>query len=169
MGILSLFDLRGKKAVVTGAGRGLGKAMALALADAGADVVIAEIDQEYGEQTAREIRNLGRDGIALKTDVTNTEEIRKLAEFSIYRMGRVDILVNNAGIVRKGLPEYVTEDDWDAVMAVNLKGLFFCCHSFGKHMIEQKKGKIINIASTAGLKATEYPSICSYDTSKGGC
>jgi NAD(P)-dependent dehydrogenase (short-subunit alcohol dehydrogenase family) len=168
MGILSLFSLNGKKAVVTGAGRGLGKGMALVLADAGADIVVAEIDEKSGDQTAREIRDLGRQAFQFKTDVTKLEELRKLTEFSVKKMGRVDILVNNAGILKAGLPEEIRVEDWDAVMAVNLRGLFFSCQFFGRHMIGQKRGKIINIASTAGLKATEFPSICSYDTSKGG-
>jgi 2-deoxy-D-gluconate 3-dehydrogenase len=157
-------DLKGKVAVVTGAGRGIGKAIAIALAEAGADVVLAARTAAQLEKTATEIRSKGCQGLPVPTDVTRKKEVDRLMSATIDQLGCLHILVNNAAIMAPASLIEQTEDDWDKVMAVNLKAYFLCTQAAGHYMIEQKYGKIINMASTGGVIAG--PKNASYHSSK---
>ena len=144
-------DLRGKVAIVTGAGQGLGLWMALGLAQAGADVAVAEINPQTGEAAAEAIRKTGRRAIFVETDVRRVESIRAMVDRTAGEWGKVDILVNNAGINVRKKAEEVAPEDFDAVSGVNLRGVYFCAQAAGRVMIQQRKGKIINVASAAGF------------------
>ena len=157
-------DLKGKVAVVTGAGRGIGKAIAIALAEAGADVVLAARTASQLGKTAEEVRSKGCQGLPVPTDVTRKEEVDRLMSTAIDQLGGLHILVNNAAIMLPASLMEQTEDDWDKVMAVNLKAYFLCTQAAGRYMIEQKYGKIINMASTGGVIAG--PKNASYHSSK---
>jgi 2-deoxy-D-gluconate 3-dehydrogenase len=157
-----------KVAVVTGAGSGLGHSIALALAEAGADVVVTELPSrmENARKVAGTIKSLGRDSLALKLDVTSLKSIEQMVTRTIERFSKIDILVNNAGInVPKNALD-VTEQDWDRVVNVNLKGVFFCAQAVGRKMVKQKSGKIINIASQNGVVG--YHQRAAYCSSKAG-
>jgi NAD(P)-dependent dehydrogenase (short-subunit alcohol dehydrogenase family) len=149
MNISDLFELKTKTAIVTGASRGLGQAMAIGLAKAGATVVAADLLDVSA--TVNDIKRLGRDSLGVKIDVTEPADIKKMVQQTVKKFGRIDILVNNAGIVRQAPVESMTEKDWDDVIKVNLKGEFRCAQEVGKQMIKQQTGRIINIASVAGL------------------
>jgi NAD(P)-dependent dehydrogenase (short-subunit alcohol dehydrogenase family) len=157
-------DLKGKVAVVTGAGRGIGKAIAIGLAEAGADVVLAARTAAQLEKTAEEIRSKGCQGLPVPTDVTRKEAVERLMSTAVNQFGCLHILVNNAAIMSPAALMEQTEDDWDKVMAVNLKAYFLCAQAAGRYMIEQKYGKIINMASTGGVIAG--PKNASYHSSK---
>jgi gluconate 5-dehydrogenase len=143
--------LAGKVAVVTGAGQGLGLWMALGLAHAGADVAVAELNPRTGESAAEAIKNMGRRSLFLETDVRRVESLQAMVERVVKEWGRIDILVNNAGINIRKRVEEMAPQDFDEVAAVNLRGAYFCAQAVGKVMIRQKQGKIISIASAAGL------------------
>ena len=157
-------DLNGKVAVVTGAGRGIGNAIAIALADAGADLVLAARTASQLEVTAEEIRSKGCRALPVPTDVTRKEDVVRLMTTAIDQLGGLHILVNNAAIMAPAALMEQTEDEWDKVMSVNLKAYFTCTQAVGRHMIEQKYGKIINMASTGGVIAG--PKNASYHSSK---
>ncbi|MBE7413820.1 MAG: glucose 1-dehydrogenase [Deltaproteobacteria bacterium] len=159
-----LFDLAGKAAIVTGGARGLGRAMALGLAGAGADVAVSDIIDT--KEAVDGIRALGRKAIGVKADVGDEGSVRALVEKTIEDLGRVDVLVNNAGIFRISAAENMKTEDWDAVLDVNLRGQLLCAKEAGRHMIRQRSGKIINIASVAGLAA--FPESAAYNASKAG-
>ncbi len=161
----SEFDLTGKVALVTGAARGMGREFALALAKYGADLVVCDILPEI-EKIKPEIEGFGRRVLTQRTDLYKTPEIHTLVNESIKTFGRIDILVNNAGI---NIPQWaaeVTEEAWDKVINLNLKGLFFCCQAVGKVMVQQRKGKIINVSSTMGSVGLERRA--AYSSSKAG-
>ncbi|MBW1913091.1 MAG: 3-oxoacyl-ACP reductase FabG [Deltaproteobacteria bacterium] len=152
--------------MVTGAGRGIGRAVAIALADAGADLVLASRTASQLAETADEIRSKGRRSLPIPTDVTQKEAVEKLMAGAVEQLGGLHILVNNAAtMVPVPLMEH-TEEDWDRVMAVNLKSVFLCTQAAGRYMLEQRYGKIINIASTGGVIAG--PGNASYHASKAG-
>ena len=153
-----------KVAVITGGARGIGKQIALTFASEGADIVIGDIIEM--EAAAQDIKDLGREVITVKTDVTHKEAVRNLIDSAIDKFNKVDILVNNAGIVRRAPLLEMTEEEWNAVIDVNLKGVFLCTQAVAKHMVERQYGKIINIASIAGLNAV-YVS-ANYCVSKAG-
>ena len=160
------FSLTDQKAVVTGSSMGIGRGIALALAHAGADVVVTSRTAERAEPVAAEIRQMGREALALALEVTSLDSIDAMVEATLERFGRIDILVNNAGI---NIPEEaleVTEEHWDCVLDTNLKGLFFCSQRVGRVMITQGRGKIINVASQMGLVGGELRA--AYCSSKGG-
>jgi NAD(P)-dependent dehydrogenase (short-subunit alcohol dehydrogenase family) len=143
-------ELQGQAAIVTGAGRNIGRAIALELAGMGADIVVAEMDEATGKRTADEVRKLGRRALALRTDVTRMSDLQAMADRSMAEFGRIDILVNNAGIHRSAHTADVTEDDWDRLLAVNAKGVFFASQAVLRHMVKAKRGNIISLASMAG-------------------
>jgi meso-butanediol dehydrogenase/(S,S)-butanediol dehydrogenase/diacetyl reductase len=143
-------DLRGQAAIVTGAGRNIGRAIALELAGMGADIVVAEMDEATGKRTADEVRKLGRRALALRTDVTRMTDLQAMADRTVAEFGRIDILVNNAGIHRSAHTADVTEDDWDRLLAVNAKGVFFASQAVLRHMVPARRGNIISLASMAG-------------------
>ena len=160
------FDLSGKVAIVTGAGRGIGYHIALALAKYGADLVVCSRTVSELEKVAEEARGLGSRVVIHQMDICRTSDIERMVEESVKAFGHIDILVNNAGV---NIPQWaveVTEDAWDKIMAVNLKGLFFCAKAVGKVMIQQKKGKIINVSSQSG--SVGLPQRAAYCSSKGG-
>jgi len=160
------FDLSEKVAIVTGAGRGMGYHIALALAKYGADLVICSRTLSELERVEAEIKKLGGRVLIQQMDVTKIPEIYAMVEQSIRAFGHIDILVNNAGINITQWAVDVTEEAWDRVMDTNLKALFFCAQAVGRVMIQQKKGKIINISSQTGTVA--IPQRAAYCSSKGG-
>lgn len=168
MNVKALFDLSGRKALVTGAGRGIGKVMALALADAGCDVSILEINLESAQKVAEEIKKIGRRSIAFKVDVTNQGEVNKAFTATVQEFGGLDICLNVAGVCVHQPAEEITEKNFDFVMDTNVKGLFFCCQAAGKIMIPQKRGSIINIASMSGTAVNVPQKQAPYNTSKAG-
>jgi NAD(P)-dependent dehydrogenase (short-subunit alcohol dehydrogenase family) len=168
MGILDKFSLAGKKAIVTGAGKGLGQGMAIALAEAGADVAIVEIDMPSAEETAAEIRKLGRKALAIKADVTVPEEVAAMVDAVVKEWGHVDILVNNAGYAQPLSALDMSVQDWDRMLAVDLKGVFLCSKAAAPHMIRQGGGKIINIASMSAFHVNRDADYCHYNAAKGG-
>lgn len=143
---MSLFDLTGKVAVVTGAGRGLGEAIAIGLAQAGADVALVT-NQTPADKTADAVRALGRKAITIQADISDRTKLSGIIERTVHELGRIDILVNNAGIIRRTPAAEHSYEDWQDVLDVNLNSVFVLCQLAGKHMIEQGSGKIINVAS----------------------
>jgi len=153
------FDLQGQVALVTGAARGLGRAISLALAHAGADVALGFRDVSLGGELVREIEGLGRRALPLQMDISSMEQIFSAVDETVTRFGKLDILVNNAGIAPENLAENVREQDFDATLAVNLKGTFFVSQAEGRVMIRQKHGRIINMSSQAGFAALPGESV----------
>ena len=145
--------LENRVAVVTGGSRGIGRAIAIRFAEEGADIVVNySKSRREAEETVESISNLERRAVALKADVSNPAEVEDMAEKVIKEFGRVDILVNNAGVLSPPRPlEEVSYEEWMRTVDINLNGVFFCTKNFGKYMIKQKKGCIINIASSAGV------------------
>ena len=160
-------DLTDKVAIVTGAGQGIGRAIALRLAGAGATVVVAELNRKVGEVVAKEIEALGRPSLVIEVDVSKQEQTQRMAQQTLETFNQIDILVNNAGIAGKTatLPD-LDESDWDAVIDVNLKGVFLCCKAVIDHMIERQYGKIVSVASIAGKEGN--PTLIPYSASKAG-
>jgi 2-keto-3-deoxy-L-fuconate dehydrogenase len=158
-------QLDGKIAIITGAGSGIGQAIATLFAREGARVVIADIKPSAAEETTSSIRQAGNQAIALHVDVTNDWDVQAMVESTIAAFGRVDILCNNAGIGHSGSIVECTEEHWDAVMAVNVKGIYLCMHHVLPHMLAEKEGSIINIASVLGLVGV--PKRAVYSASKG--
>ena len=142
--------LKDKIALVTGAAQGIGKAIALRLANSGANLVIVDMNLEKAEETAKEIEKLGRRAIALKANVASLQEAETIMDETVARLGAIHILVNNAGITRDALILRMKEEEWDAVIDVNLKGTFNCTKSAVRYMSKQRYGRIVNIASIVG-------------------
>ena len=165
--VLDKFRLDGKVAIITGASKGLGKVMAIALAEAGADIVGAARNFSLLEGTKKEIENIGRKSLIIRTDITKQDEVEFMVKKSIEEFGKIDILVNNSGIaVDKPLIES-TQKEWESVINTNLTGTFLCTQKVGKFMIEKGGGgKIINIASNFGVIGTA--NLVSYCVSKAG-
>ncbi len=164
--VLDTFKLEGKVAVVTGGGQGLGKVFCHAFADAGADIVIAEMNPETGPQVVDEIKAKGRRALFVQTDVTDSANVDAMVQQAVVEMGQIDVLMNNAGIVKWGEAENVTDEDWLEVVNVNLNGLFYCARAVGKHMIQRRTGSIINIASMSGIIANRPQAQTSYNATK---
>lgn len=144
--------LTGKVALITGASRGIGREVAIEMAKAGADIVINYIgDVTLAEEVQGQIQALGRKAVIIEADVSNTKAVEGLFEQAIAAFSRVDILVNNAGITRDNLLARMKEEDWDAVMNVNLKSMFNCSKSALKYMMKQRYGRIVNISSVVGV------------------
>jgi NAD(P)-dependent dehydrogenase (short-subunit alcohol dehydrogenase family) len=161
-----IFDLRGKKAVVTGGGSGIGQAIAWGLASFGADVMIAAHDMKKAGVTADGVEYYGVKAVPYAFEVTKLEEVDKLMADAVKEFGTIDILVNSAG---KNIRKYILdmeEADWDTVHNINLKGTVFCCKAAAKYMIERKSGKIVNISSISSMLG--HPARCAYAGSKGG-
>ena len=141
---------KGKVAIVTGASRGIGRSIALALASEGARIVAVDMVSDGVEALAAEIRNGGGEAVAVQGNVTVPADTEKMIDEAVSAFGRVDILVNNAGITRDGLLLRMKDEDWDAVLSVNLKGAFLCTRAVSKVMAKQRYGRIINMASIVG-------------------
>lgn len=158
-------DLRGRVALVTGGTRGIGRAIALALGKAGADVVATSRSEDAVQRVTQEITALGRKSVALTTDVTRSEDRKKMVQETLKAFGRIDIFVSNAGanpLFKKS--EDTTEAEWDQIMDLNLKASFFCCLEVGKVMIAQKGGRIILVGSI--LSRVAAPKLVPYGISK---
>ncbi len=164
----TLFDLSGRVAIVTGGGRGIGREIALTLARAGADIAIAEIENATIEECLAEIRALGRKAHFVATDVRKPSSVEAMADEVITQFGQIDILINNAGIARHCPAEETPDDLWLEVLDVNLNGVFWCCRSVGKRMLERGSGAIVSIASMSGLVVNKPQPQAAYNASKAG-
>jgi 3-oxoacyl-[acyl-carrier protein] reductase len=159
-------DLKGKVAVVTGASRGIGRACAMALARAGADVAALATNPELLKSVGAEIAALGVRSLSLKVDMSRAAEVEGAIEQVARELGRIDILVNNAGITRDNLLMRMREEDWDQVLAVNLKGPFSAIKAVCRHMLRAKGGRIINISSVSGVAGNAGQA--NYSSAKAG-
>ncbi len=158
-------DLSNRVALVTGSGRGIGRAIALKLAEVGATVVVNDIN-EVAQGVAEEIRATGRQSLAALADVSSSEDVTRLVETAVSTFGKVDILVNNAGISRDQLLIRMSDEDWDRVININLKSVFLCTRAVLRHMLKQRWGRIISIASIVGLVGN--PGQANYASAKAG-
>jgi len=158
--------LEGKAALVTGAGRGIGQAIADRLAAEGAAVVVSDVDLAHAEQAVRELTAQGRQALAVRADVSDLRQVQQMFRKVAERLGRLDILVNNAGIIRRGSLDDHPDTDWELVLAVNLKGTYYCSREAARVMKERGYGRIVNISSVAG-KVGDITSAPSYGPSKG--
>jgi NAD(P)-dependent dehydrogenase (short-subunit alcohol dehydrogenase family) len=161
-------ELKGKVAIVTGSGRGIGEGIALVLAREGARVVVNARKAKECEGVVQKIVSSGGKAIAVAADVSKKAEVTAMAAETVKQFGAIDILVNNAGI--EGTPcltKELSEEQWDRVLGVNLKGVFLCCQAVIPQMMKQKKGRIVNIASTAAIRMTFFGSL-DYTVSKHG-
>ncbi|MHA1992790.1 MAG: SDR family NAD(P)-dependent oxidoreductase [Candidatus Hodarchaeales archaeon] len=158
--------LDGKVAVITGGSRGIGRSIALTYAEAGANVVVASRTQKYIDRVADKIKALGPDSLAVATDVCIPDQVDNLVKQTVDHFGRLDIMVNNAGRGIATPPQEISIKEWNDTIALNLTGVFLGCIAAGKVMIKQKQGKIINIASTAGVKYS--PNMIHYSVAKAG-
>lgn len=165
-----MFSLKNKVAIITGARRGIGQGIALKMAEAGAKVAVTDIDEKECQAVVDEIKKLGSEGLAIKVDVTKKEDIENAVKKTVEKFGKLDILVNNAGICWpiKPLTE-LTEEEWDKLIDINLKGYFLCAQAAVKEMAKNKWGRIVNIASIAsGGQGIGFTNISQYAASKGG-
>ncbi len=159
--------LKGKTAIVTGSGRGIGKAIAIKLASLGANVVINDIVQsEDADITCNEIKSMGVGSLCIKGDVRNIDDVKNLVDETVKEFGSIDIFVNNAGVTRDGLMLRMSEEDWDLVMDINLKGAFNCIKTVARPMMKSKGGSIINITSVVGVMGNAGQA--NYSASKAG-
>jgi NAD(P)-dependent dehydrogenase (short-subunit alcohol dehydrogenase family) len=164
--ILDLFSLKGQVGIVTGGGQGLGKVFCHAFAEAGADIVVAEANLDTGPATVKEVQAMGQRAIFVQTDVRNAESVNAMVARAVTEFGKVDFLMNNAGITKWAEAENMSEQDWRNVIDVNLNGVFYCSKAVGRHMIERRSGRIINIASMSGIIVNRPQPQSSYNTSK---
>ena len=159
--------LKGKTAIITGSGRGIGKAVAVKLASLGANIVINDIPASTdADATCEEIKAMGVGCICIKGDVTKLDDVKALVDGAVKEFGGVDIFVNNAGITRDGLMLRMSEEDWDLVMNINLKGAFNCIKTVVRPMMKKRGGSIINMASVVGVMGNAGQA--NYSASKGG-
>ncbi len=161
-----LFNLSGKVAVITGASKGIGKDLAYLLAQAGADIAIVARNKQQLEEAAHEIGQTGVNVLPVSFDLTKVEETAQVMEGIYKHFGKIDILINNAGINVAKPAEVLTSQEWDTVLDINLKSVFFTSQAAGKYMIDQKKGKIINMSSQMAFVG--YYKRAAYSSSKGG-
>ena len=158
--------LQGKVALVTGGARGIGREIAILFASEGADIAICDVNMDAARETQKEIETIGRRAMIFQTDVTVFKEVEDTVNIILDNFKHLDILVNNAGITRDNLLLRMTEEDWDRVLAVNLKGVFNCTKAASKAMVKQRSGKIVNIASIIGIMGNAGQA--NYAASKGG-
>ena len=159
-------SLKGKIALITGGAQGIGSIISKELAGQGAHVVLGDINQEGAEETAAEIKNNGGKASAVKIDVSNATDVRRVFDSILNEYKPIDIVVNNAGITRDGLLLRMKEVDWDLVLNINLKGSFLCSQQAIKQMLKQKSGSIVNIASIVGVMGNFGQA--NYSASKAG-
>ncbi len=164
-----MYDLKNKVAIVTGARRGMGRTHALLLAKAGAKITVSDISEEDCQKVVDEIKEAGGEAISVKCDISKKEEVEKMVKETVENFGKVDILVNNAGIVEFTPFLDMTEEVWDKMIDINLKGYFLCAHACAKEMTKQKSGVIVNIGSVSmGNQGIAFPALVHYTASKGG-
>lgn len=161
-----MFELNDKVAMVTGAARGLGQAIAVKLAEAGADLALCDLNAEWLEETASKVKAIGRRVECYSVNVADGESVTTGVKAIEKDFGQIDVLVNNAGITKDGLMMRMSEDDWDAVLNVNLKGVFLCTKAVTRGMMKKRTGTIVNIASVIGLMGNAGQA--NYAASKGG-
>jgi sorbose reductase len=171
----TVFDLTGRKALVTGGAGGIGRACAIGMAEAGADVAIIDLKEDMGQETAEIIRKIGRKSLFVPCDVSDVSQVDAMVDAVVESFGRLDVAFNNAGIID---PRHGSTTDpsalisWERTMAVNLSGVFYCCRAEAKYMIPQKYGKIVNTASMSGTIVNRLPVVDSglipYCVSKAG-
>jgi len=148
------YSLNGKAALVTGGKRGIGKSIALTFAEAGADVAVCGRTLAELEPVAEEIRGMGRRALAIQTDVSVKAEVQAMVDRVVKEFGTIDILVNNAVVYARGTLVELSEEDWNKTIDVGIKGYYLCCQAVAGVMMEKKRGSIINLASTAGIRPT---------------
>ena len=162
-----IFSLEGKRALVTGASRGIGAAIALGFAECGADVAVTARSTSDLEELAGKIEATGRRGVSITCDVTKTEDIARCVDVAMEHLGGIDVLVNNAGGTRFMAPVLaLREEGWDKAINLNLKSVFTFCQRVGAHMVEHGSGSVINVASIGGLHAS--PTLSFYGAAKAG-
>jgi len=167
--ISHIFDITGKVTIVTGAAGGIGRAIALGLAQFGSDVVLADMAETGLGELVAQIERTGSQALPVQVDLTDLKDIDTLVAHTMSRFGKIDVLVNSVGTNVRRPALQITEEDWDKVIDTNLKSLFFCTRSVGEIMVEQSRGKVINIASVMGLVGSpDYQTIVPYCASKGG-
>ena len=159
-----MIDLKGKAAVITGGGRGIGAASAFELAKAGASVALAARNEGQVVGVAAQLRDSGHEAFAFRCDVTDARQVRDLALSACETMGRVDILINNAGTATSNTLDQITLAEWEHIMAVNARGTFLCTQAMMGGMVEQGWGRIVNVASIAGIEGGRY--IAAYAAAK---
>lgn len=159
--------LESKAAIITGAGQGIGKAIALRFAREGAGIAIGDIDIDKARAVSRQIQDSGGASVAVTADVSVKRDVDNLVATALREFGKIDILVNNAGIMRRAPLLEMTEEDWDAVIRVCLKGVFLCTQAVARHMVNQKSGRIINMSSSAG-RGTADEFMANYGAAKAG-
>ena len=180
--LFEMMSLEGRTAIVTGAGRGIGREMALVLAEAGADVAVAARTQSEIDATAADVTALGREAIAVQTDISRSDEVDALVDRTLHHFGKVDILINNAGrLLRLAVAPFpdtvvqpprvsrdsssrTTDEEWSEIIRTNLDGVFYCCRAVAPHMMERRYGKIINVSSNNATQA--FPLVAAYNASK---
>ena len=158
--------LEGKVALITGGARGIGKEIATLFAKEGANIAICDVNMEEAEKTAKEIHDLGRESLAFKVDVTDSIHVHDMVDKILDKFNKIDILINNAGITKDNLLLRMSEEEWDKVIAVNLKGTFVCTKLVSKVMIKQRYGRIVNLASIIGIMGNAGQA--NYAASKAG-
>ncbi len=158
--------LENKTALVTGAARGIGQAIAKQLAEEGADLILCDLKAEWLDETANAVTAIGRQALCVSADVSKSDEVTAAVKQAIDEFGKIDILVNNAGITKDTLMMRMSEEDWDAVIAINLKGTFLLTKAVSRFMMKQRSGAIVNIASIIGLIGNAGQ--CNYAASKAG-
>jgi NAD(P)-dependent dehydrogenase (short-subunit alcohol dehydrogenase family) len=168
MNAIELFNLTGRKALVTGAGRGIGRVLAISLAQIGCDIAILEKNVKDGRNVAEEIKKLGRKAVAIKVDVTKKADVEKAFTAAAKQLGRLDIVINNAGVCIHEAAEDTPEEHYDFVVDTDMKGVFLCCQAAAALMKPQKKGSIINIASMSGSIANYPQKQAHYNAAKAG-
>jgi 3-oxoacyl-[acyl-carrier protein] reductase len=160
-------NLTDRVAIVTGAGQGIGEAIAVRLAGAGAHVAIVDINLPLAEHVAQRVRAMGRKSIAVQCDVSRAPDVEAMRDRVLGEFGKIDILVNNAGIAGKNVPMLqIEEEEWDRIIAIDLKSVYLCCRAVLPHMIERRYGKIVNVASIAGKEGN--PGLVPYSSAKAG-
>jgi 3-oxoacyl-[acyl-carrier protein] reductase len=159
-------DLSNKVAIVTGSGRGIGQAISMRLAEAGALVIINDINEELANQTVDQIKSIGQQSAAIIADVSSSAEVNRMMAQIKETYGKIDILVNNAGIARDQLLLRMTDDDWDKVLNISLKSVFLCTRAVIRDMMKQRWGRIVNISSIVGLAGN--PGQANYASAKAG-
>lgn len=168
MNAVELFNLTGRKALITGAGRGIGRVLAISLAQFGCDIAILEKNMKDARNVAEEIKKLGKKAVAIKVDVTKKADAEKAFTAAAKQLGRLDIVINNAGVCIHEAAEDTPEEHYDFVVDTDMKGVFLCCQAAAALMKPQKKGSIINIASMSGSIANYPQKQAHYNAAKAG-